>query len=56
MMTNLLQYNTNIYRVGELNLPKRMENILRMSPAPDYVEIQTWASTECRWTRKVQAN
>lgn len=47
-MTNLLQYDTNIYRVGELNLPKRMENILRMSPAPDYVEIQTWVSNDWR--------
>lgn len=47
-MTNLPQYDTNIYRVGELNLPKRMENILRMSPAPDYVEVQTWASNNCK--------
>lgn len=45
-MTKLLQCDTNIYRVGELNLPNRMENILGMSPAPDYVEIQTWASKE----------
>ena len=55
MVTNLLQYDTNIYRVGELNLPKRMENILRMSPAPVYVEIQTWASSHFK-VREVKAD
>ncbi|TVY88433.1 Mutanase [Lachnellula willkommii] len=35
-------YSTNIYRRGELNIAKRMENILKMDPAPLYVEIQTW--------------
>ena len=59
-MTNSVQYNTNIYRPGELNLPKRMENILSMSPSPENVEIQTWASdqldTQRETRRQLQAN
>ncbi|KAL7946861.1 glycoside hydrolase [Trichoderma barbatum] len=35
-------YGTNIYRVGDLNLPTRMANILNMNPAPDFVQFQTW--------------
>ncbi|TVY25040.1 Mutanase [Lachnellula hyalina] len=35
-------YSTNLYRRGELNIAKRMENILKMTTAPLYVEIQTW--------------
>lgn len=35
-------YGVNAYRRGELNLPKRMEGILNMSPLPEFVEIITW--------------
>lgn len=39
-----MQYGTNVYRAGGLNLPLRMQNILSMSPQPDFVEIITWVS------------
>ena len=35
-------YGTNYYRSGALNLPIRMENILKMSPAPDFIQLLTW--------------
>lgn len=35
-------YSTNLYREGGLNLPVRIENILNMSPAPDFAQIHTW--------------
>lgn len=35
-------YGGNYYRAGDLNLPTRMQNILTMSPQPDFVEIITW--------------
>ncbi|KAK8091852.1 hypothetical protein PG997_002213 [Apiospora hydei] len=35
-------YKTNLYRLGDMNLPVRMENILAMSPRPNYVQFQTW--------------
>ncbi|KAL1697513.1 glycoside hydrolase [Schizophyllum commune] len=35
-------YYTNVYRPGELALPKRMENILNMAQRPDYVCVITW--------------
>ncbi|KAM0516986.1 hypothetical protein ACHAPE_005098 [Trichoderma viride] len=35
-------YGGNWYRKGELNLPRRMANILTMNPQPDFVEIITW--------------
>ncbi|KAB2575988.1 Glucan endo-alpha-glucosidase Agn1 [Lasiodiplodia theobromae] len=35
-------YNTNLYRPGELNLPERMKNILKMNPAPEYAQVITW--------------
>ncbi|KAF2802300.1 uncharacterized protein BDZ99DRAFT_527667 [Mytilinidion resinicola] len=35
-------YNTNLYHAGELNLPKRMANIISMPHVPDFVQIQTW--------------
>lgn len=38
----MTQYGANIYRLGDLNLPKRMSAILGMSPQPDFVEILTW--------------
>ena len=42
-MLTISQYNTNLYRQGDSNLPIRMQNILKMDPQPDYVEFQTWA-------------
>ena len=39
-----MQYGTNIYRAGDLNLPTRMQNILDMSPQPDFVEVITWVN------------
>ena len=41
-LTQRSQFDTNIYRAGDLNLPVRMANILGMSPQPDFVEIITW--------------
>ncbi|KAK8076142.1 hypothetical protein PG994_003414 [Apiospora phragmitis] len=35
-------YKTNLYRLGDMDLPVRMENILAMSPRPNYVQFQTW--------------
>ncbi|WKT51246.1 hypothetical protein QSH57_016216 [Fusarium oxysporum f. sp. vasinfectum] len=35
-------YGAHVYRQGDLNLPKRMINILNMDPQPDYVQFQTW--------------
>lgn len=35
-------YDTNVYRPGDLNLPRRMAGILSMSPAPDFVQVITW--------------
>jgi hypothetical protein len=35
-------YGGNWYRLGDLNLPRRMANILAMNPQPDFVEVQTW--------------
>ncbi len=35
-------YGANVYRAGDLNMPIRMENILNMSPQPDFVQIITW--------------
>ncbi|KAK8022438.1 Glucan endo-alpha-glucosidase Agn1 [Apiospora rasikravindrae] len=35
-------YKTNLYRLGDMNLPVRMENILAMNPRPNYVQFQTW--------------
>ncbi|THH27350.1 hypothetical protein EUX98_g6839 [Antrodiella citrinella] len=35
-------YDTNVYRAGGLTLATRMENILNMSPTPDYVVVITW--------------
>jgi len=40
--TNTAQYDTNLYRAGDLNLPVRMMNILNTSSQPDFVEIITW--------------
>lgn len=37
-----LQYNTNLYRKGGLNLPNRMVGILGMSTKPDFIEVITW--------------
>lgn len=34
-------YGTNLVRWGELNLLKRIEGILSMKPAPDFVQIMT---------------
>ena len=41
-IADALQYYTNVYRPGELALPKRMENILNMAQRPDYVCVITW--------------
>ncbi|SCV50154.1 uncharacterized protein FFFS_09366 [Fusarium fujikuroi] len=35
-------YGAHVYRQGDMNLPKRMVNILNMDPQPDYVQFQTW--------------
>lgn len=35
-------YKAHVYRQGDLNLPKRMINILQMDPQPDFVQFQTW--------------
>ncbi|PYI22706.1 hypothetical protein BO99DRAFT_429649 [Aspergillus violaceofuscus CBS 115571] len=35
-------YGANVYRQGDLNLVKRMDNILNMDPQPDYVQFITW--------------
>ncbi|KAK8028608.1 carbohydrate-binding module family 24 protein [Apiospora marii] len=35
-------YKTNLYRLGDMGLPVRMENILAMNPRPNYVQFQTW--------------
>lgn len=35
-------YGANYYREGGLNLPVRIENILKMSPSPDFAQILTW--------------
>lgn len=35
-------YGANVYRPGDLNMPKRMVNILAMDPQPDFVQFQTW--------------
>lgn len=35
-------YGANVYRGGELNLPKRMEGILGMPIQPDYIQVITW--------------
>ena len=42
--TDMWQYDTNYYRHGELNLVKRMENILAMPVKPDFVEVMTWVN------------
>ncbi|MCJ1440658.1 MAG: hypothetical protein MMC23_001144 [Stictis urceolatum] len=39
---HLPDQNTHYYRVGEVNLPQRMTEILALSPAPDFVEVVTW--------------
>ena len=41
-LTPILQYNTNLYRPGGLNLPIRMNNILGSASSFDFVEIITW--------------
>ncbi|KAF4985434.1 hypothetical protein FGRMN_11209 [Fusarium graminum] len=35
-------YGANLYRRGEMNVIKRMENILAMDPQPDIVQLLTW--------------
>lgn len=40
-LTPILQYNTNLYRPGGLNLPIRMNNILGSASSFDFVEIIT---------------
>ncbi|KAF5715887.1 ferric reductase Fre2p [Fusarium mundagurra] len=35
-------YGANLYRRGEMNVVKRMENILSMDPQPDIIQILTW--------------
>ncbi|KAM0558130.1 hypothetical protein ACHAPJ_005297 [Fusarium lateritium] len=35
-------YGANLYRRGEMNLIKRMQNILTMDPQPDIVQLLTW--------------
>ncbi|KAI9834977.1 MAG: hypothetical protein M1819_002700 [Sarea resinae] len=35
-------YGANVYRGGELNLPRRMAKILHMSPQPEFVEVISW--------------
>jgi glucan endo-1,3-alpha-glucosidase len=37
-------YGTNGFRGGASNLPNRMNNILALSPQPDFVEVITWVS------------
>lgn len=32
----------NWYRVGEVNLPERMTEVLSMNPQPDFAEVITW--------------
>lgn len=39
-----IQYGANIYRRGEMHLPKRIESILNMSPLPEFVQIVSWVS------------
>ncbi|KAH8178619.1 glycosyl hydrolase family 71 domain-containing protein [Sarocladium implicatum] len=34
--------NDNWYRVGEVNLPERMTQVLAMDPKPDMAEVITW--------------
>jgi glucan endo-1,3-alpha-glucosidase len=35
-------YGANVYRGGELNMPKRIQGILDMVNQPDYIQIITW--------------
>ncbi|KAH8903098.1 hypothetical protein BR93DRAFT_941010 [Coniochaeta sp. PMI_546] len=35
-------YGANVYRAGELNMPRRMDNILKMAIQPDYIQVLTW--------------
>ncbi|KAM0540864.1 hypothetical protein ACHAPJ_013476 [Fusarium lateritium] len=37
-----IHYGANLYRRGEMNMIKRMQNILSMSPQPDIVQLLTW--------------
>lgn len=39
---DVFKYGTNIYRLGDLNLPARMNNILGMDPRPDFVQFITF--------------
>jgi glucan endo-1,3-alpha-glucosidase len=39
-------YGANVYRGGELNLPKRMEGIMGMPIQPDYVQVITWVGVD----------
>lgn len=41
-------YGANVYRAGELNMPRRMDNILKMAIQPDYIQVLTWVSRLCR--------
>ncbi|KAF4988226.1 hypothetical protein FGRMN_9896 [Fusarium graminum] len=35
-------YGANLYRRGEMNMVKRMQNILSMDPQPDLIQLLTW--------------
>ncbi|RSL39513.1 hypothetical protein CEP53_014001, partial [Fusarium sp. AF-6] len=39
---NAIQYGANLYRRGEMNMIKRMQNILTINPQPDIVQLLTW--------------
>lgn len=38
----MFKYGTNLYRLGDLNLPARMDNILGMNPRPEFVQFITF--------------
>lgn len=38
----MIQYGANLYRRGEMNMVKRMQNILSINPQPDIVQLLTW--------------
>lgn len=47
-------YGANVYRGGELNLPKRMEAILFMTEQPDYIQIITWVRFDTWLPRRLR--
>lgn len=49
-------YDTNVYRPGDLNLPRRMAGILSMSPAPDFVEVITWVRNNLSYDFEIVSN